>query len=301
MMPDKESHFKVVALMGKVGSDLVKNTIEQLVTWLEARDVKVILEADTAAFIINLNLQVKSIEVIGGICDLVIVVGGDGCLLGAGRALAKHEVPILGVNRGRLGFLADVLPSELEHRMEEVFKGDYQVENRFLLNASLENQGKLIFSADAVNDVVLHPGQAVQMIEFELYIEGNFVFRQRSDGLIIATPTGSTAYALSAGGPMVHSTLEAITLVPICPHTLSNRPIVVHAASEIKVTFCDVQGTTPLVSCDGQSSIEFSPGDVLYVRRKSQPMRLLHPLDYDFYAACRSKLGWASKLIQEPE
>ena len=296
MINEKKQSFKIVGLMGKSGSEQVKKTLSQIAKWLDEQGATLMIEVNTAAFMPDFNYQTNSIKMMGEVCDLVIVVGGDGCLLGAGRALAKQGTPILGVNRGRLGFLTDILPTELEWRLDQVFKGAYKIEHRFLLDAEIESKNTLIFNGDAVNDVVIHPGQAVQMIEFELYVEGSFVFRQRSDGLIIATPTGSTAYALSAGGPMMHPALEAISLVPICPHTLSNRPIVVPANSEIKIVFFETGGIMPHVSCDGQASVQVSPGDVLYVRRKPQRMSLVHPLGYDFYAACRSKLGWASKL-----
>ncbi len=296
MVANLSSGFKIIGLMGKDGSTLVQKTLLHVIEWLERHGFTVILEANTAKILPQHSLQSNSIKMLGEICDLVIVVGGDGCLLGAGRALAKHGVPILGVNRGQLGFLTDIVPAEIDQRFTKIFNGAYQVEHRFLLDAEAEHNGAIVYSSDAVNDVVIHPGKAVQMIEFELYIEGKYVFRQRSDGLIIATPTGSTAYALSAGGPMMHPTLEAIALVPICPHALSNRPIVVNANSEIKIVFGGLRGVNPHISCDGQTSIQVGEGDVLYVRKKPQRMRLIHPLDYDFYAACRSKLGWASKL-----
>jgi NAD+ kinase len=236
----------------------------------------------------------------GEICDLVIVVGGDGSLLGAARALCRYNVPVLGVNRGGLGFLTDISPDELEARVGEVLAGQYLVENRFLLDAFVRRGDEQLGTSEALNDVVLHPGKSARMIEFELYVDGQFVYSQKSDGLIVATPTGSTAYALSAGGPIMHPKLDAVVLVPMFPHTLSSRPIVVDANSELKILISSQNGIYPQVSCDGQVHIACAPGDSITIRKKPQKLRLLHPLDHNFYAICRSKLGWSSRLTEQP-
>ena len=225
----------------------------------------------------------------------VIVVGGDGSLLGAARALARHNIPVLGINRGNLGF----------HRHPSRRAGDQgrrgarrplPVENRFLLQAEVRRHNEAIGQGDALNDVVLHPGKSTRMIEFEIYIDGQFVCSQKADGLIIATPTGSTAYALSAGGPIMHPKLDAIVIVPMYPHTLSGRPIVVDGNSELKIVVSQDLQIYPQVSCDGQNHFTCAPGDTITVSKKPQKLRLIHPLDHNYYEVCRTKLGWGSRL-----
>lgn len=292
----KHNAFQMVGLWGRPGQPLVEHTLEHIIRWLQARGCTPVIESSTSVFLADQGLQVAAAPMLGEICDLVIVVGGDGCLLGAARQLAKQRAPILGVNRGQLGFLTDILPSELEEQLARVFDGRYSIEHRFLLDGSLTRNGGMIASGEALNDVVLHAGKAVQMINFELHINGEFVYSAKSDGLIVATPTGSTAYALSAGGPMMHPGLDAISLVPMCPHTLTNRPIVVAGSVEIKLALAESRGVIPHISFDGQASTAAQPGDVIYIRKKPHQLQLIHPHGYTFYAAARSKLGWASRL-----
>lgn len=288
--------FRTVGLIGRPGSDLVVDTMRQLLGFLDSADVTVVLDSQSAALVADDAHQVAARKMMGEICDLVIVVGGDGCLLGAARDFCRYKVPLLGVNRGRLGFLTDISPHDLEERMREVFAGDFLSEWRFLLDAQIVRDGKPVAECLALNDVVFHTGNSVKMLEFELLIEGQFVYRQRSDGLIISTPTGSTAYALSGGGPIMHPRLDALVLVPMFPHTLSSRPLVVDANSEIKVEVSMNNETRPRLSCDGQGDFAMEPGDTLYVRKKSPKIRLIHPLNHDFYESCRSKLGWSEVL-----
>jgi len=291
----KHSAFQVVGLWARAGQPLVEQTLTTLIQWLMKRGCVPVLEAATAEFLQINGVQSARAPTLGEICDLVIVVGGDGCLLGAARHMAKFDVPIVGVNRGQLGFLTDITPGDIEAQFEQIFQGAYTIERRFLLDGSLIRRGAMISSGDAVNDIVLHAGKAVQMIHFELYLDDEFVYSQKSDGLILATPTGSTAYSLSAGGPMMHPGLDALLLVPMCPHTLSNRPIVVSANLEVKLVLCESRGVTPHLSFDGQQSVAAEPGDVVYVRKKPHQLQLLHPIGHTFYAAARSKLGWAAR------
>ena len=195
----------------------VLETIRRLKRYLIGRHLHVILEETIAEMLPGHNLQTSSRKLLGEVCDLVIVVGGDGSMLGAARALAQHGVPVLGINRGSLGFLTDILPEQLESQISEVLAGQYTVEQRFLLEIEVRREGVPIGQGDALNDVVLHPGKSTRMIEFELFIDGQFVYSLKADGLIIATPTGSTAYALSAGGPIMHPRLDAIVIVPMLP------------------------------------------------------------------------------------
>ncbi|SDM02411.1 NAD+ kinase [Modicisalibacter muralis] len=288
--------FKNIGLIGRIGSVKVVDTLRRLIRFLDTHGYHVILEDRTATVLLGHGQQEASRRLLGELCDLAVVVGGDGSMLGAARALCRTGTPVLGINRGRLGFLTDISPDELEEKVGEVLAGDYVSEERFLLDAEVYREGALVGTADGLNDVVIHPGKAARMIEFEMFVNDQFVYSQRSDGLIIATPTGSTAYALSGGGPIIHPGLEAITLVPMFPHTLSSRPIVVDAASEIKVHIGEINEAYPHISCDGQTQVVSKPGDMLYVRRKPQRLTLIHPRGHNYYEICRSKLGWSSRL-----
>ncbi|MTI15382.1 NAD(+) kinase [Sansalvadorimonas verongulae] len=288
--------FKHIGVIGRQGNVQVVDTLKRLKSYLLSRELQVILEEPMAQLMPGHGLQVCSRKMMGEVCDLVIVIGGDGSMLGAARALARHNIPVLGVNRGSLGFLTDVQPDHLEEQVGDVLDGKYFIENRFLLDVTIKRNGELIGHADALNEVVLHPGKATRMIEFELFIEGQFVYSQRSDGLIIATPTGSTAYALSGGGPIMHPKLDAVVLVPMFPHTLNSRPLVIDGNSEIKIVIGRNNPTYPQLSCDGQVHITAAPGDTLSIQKKPFKLRLIHPLNHNYYEVCRSKLGWGNRL-----
>ncbi|UQY34252.1 NAD(+) kinase [Pseudomonas fulva] len=288
--------FRNIGIIGRLGSTQVLDTIRRLKKFLLERQLHVILDDSIAEVLPGHGLQTSARKHLGEFCDLVIVVGGDGSMLGAGRALARHKVPVLGINRGNLGFLTDIRPDELESKVAEVLEGNYLTEHRFLLEAEVRRHSEAIGQGDALNDVVLHPGKSNRMIEFELYIDGQFVCSQKADGLIVATPTGSTAYALSAGGPIMHPKLDAIVVVPMYPHTLSSRPIVVDGNSELKIVVSKDLQLYPQVSCDGQNHFTCAPGDTITVRKKSQKLCLIHPLDHNYYEVCRTKLGWGSRL-----
>mgnify|MGYP001367339207 CR=1 FL=1 len=288
--------FRNIGLIGRLGSGRVVDTLKRLKRFLLDTGHTVILEDAVADLLPGHQQQVCSRKMMGEICDLVIVVGGDGSLLGAARALCRYNIPVLGVNRGSLGFLTDIRPDELEEKVAEVLNGQYTLENRFLLEAQARRFDEPIGEGDALNDVVLHPGKSTRMIEFELYIDGQFVCSQKADGLIVATPTGSTAYSLSAGGPIMHPRLDAIVVVPMYPHTLSSRPIVVDGNSELKIVVSPNMQIYPQVSCDGQNHFTCAPGDTVTVRKKPQKLHLIHPLDHNYYEVCRTKLGWGSRL-----
>jgi len=287
-----ESSFRNIGIVGRLGSAKALETVRRLKRFLLGRQLSVILEDSLAEALPGHGLQVCSWRTLGEACDLVIVVGGDGSLLGAARALVASGVPLLGINRGSLGFLTDILPDALEAQIGEVLDGQYRVENRFLLEAEVRRGGETLGQGDALNDLVLHPGKSAKMIEFELFIDGQFVCNQKADGLIVATPTGSTAYSLSAGGPIMHPKLDAIVVVPMYPHTLSSRPIVVNADSELKIVVAKNLSIYPQVSCDGQNHFSCMPGDSIGVRKKAQKLRLLHPVSHNYYEVCRTKLGW---------
>ncbi|AOS97763.1 putative inorganic polyphosphate/ATP-NAD kinase [Microbulbifer aggregans] len=286
------SEFQNIGLIGRTESDSAVLSLKRLMAFLEREGFSVVLEKETATAVPGHSARVSSKDKLGELCDLVIVVGGDGSLLGAARALAKYSVPLLGINRGRLGFLTDITPDEIEQKVGEVLAGKYMAESRFLLDMSVTRDGKPVGKGSALNDVVIHPGEFIRMIEFDLYIDGQFVYKQRSDGLIISTPTGSTAYALSGGGPIMHPKLDAISVVPLNPHTLSSRPIVVEGSSEFKVVVGEHNVAKPHVTCDGHDQVVTEPGDVVRIHKKPHRLTLIHPIDHNFYETCRTKLGW---------
>lgn len=295
-MQEKES-FRNIGLIGRPGNNpLVEETLLSLIEYLDGENLRVVLDEATSERMAENGHQRGNRKILGETCDLVIVVGGDGCLLGAARDLARYKVPLLGVNRGRLGFLTDIHPGEIELRVGEVLKGEYTLEHRFLLEAQVKRDNQLMGENSALNDVVFHSGNSVKMLEFELFIDGDFVYRQRSDGLIVSTPTGSTAYALSGGGPIMHPRLDAIAMVPMFPHTLSSRPIVIDGNSEIKIFVSESNDFSPSLNCDGQGRLAIEAGDWIYIRKRAHPLKLLHPKNHSFYEACRSKLGWSEIL-----
>lgn len=289
--------FTRIALMGRYSTRSARHTLESLIKYLTHLGVDLCIESETAEIVEPHGLPLIPRDELGKQVDLVVVVGGDGSLLNAARAVVDYEIPVIGINRGTLGFLTDISPEDFENPIGQVLQGQYHEEKRFLLSASIHNEHETRHIGDALNDVVLYAGEVARMLEFELVIDGDFVYSQRSDGLIMSTPTGSTAYALSGGGPILHPTLEAIVLVPMFPHTLTSRPIVVNSSSVIELRV--IQGKSeihPGVSCDGQALISLVPGATLQVKRKSKPLRLIHPLDYDYYHTLRTKLEWGSQL-----
>ena len=218
-------------------------------------------------------------------------------MLSAARTLAKFDTPVLGVNRGRLGFLTDITPDEIAVKIPAVLEGEFVSESRFLLGAEVWREGKPVGRGEALNDVVVNSGASAQMIEFELYINDCFVYRQRADGLIVSTPTGSTAYSLSGGGPIMHPTLDAIVLVPMFPHALSSRPIVVDGDSEIRLDILARNRIHPPVTCDGRPNMKARPGDAVHISKYPHQLTLLHPRGHSFYASCRDKLRWSNALV----
>lgn len=288
--------FQNVGIVGRLGSDSVVSTLHNLSDLLESLSVNYVIDESLKSVANLKSANWLSRELLGQQSDLIIVIGGDGTLLGAARDLAQYEKPVLGINRGRLGFLTDIMPDDIDPCVIDVLKGHYKVEDRFLLQVEIYRGGQLIDSGTALNDVVLHPGQSIRMIEFELEVDQQFVYSQRSDGLIVSTPTGSTAYALSAGGPIMHPKLNALVLVPMFPHALSSRPIVVDADSELRVRIGLDNALPPQVSCDAQTHLGTEPGDELLIKKLQHKLHLLHPLYHNYYETCRTKLGWGRGL-----
>jgi NAD+ kinase len=289
--------FSTIGIISRRDNRDIIDSLHTLTGFLQRRpDTRIVLDDAVSGLLGDHDFQVCARERMGEVCQLVIVIGGDGSMLKAAIVLAEQNIPVVGINRGRLGFLTDILPEEIEQSLGEILSGRFKLETRFLLDASLNSGGTTTLLGSAMNDVVLHPGIAAQMIEFELYIDGQFVYNQASDGLIVATPTGSTAYSMSAGGPIMHPELDALVLVPMYPHSLSSRPIVVGSHSEITIIVGDRQNSaSPQVSCDGSVEYTTAPGDIITIKRKERELKLLHPEDYDYYATCRSKLGWSHR------
>ncbi|HEY6130695.1 MAG TPA: NAD(+) kinase [Halioglobus sp.] len=289
--------FKKIGLAGRSRQRGLTGVLRQLVDLLDARGLDVVLEKSLGDVLPDHQQPLATLEEIGEKADLVIVVGGDGSLLSAARTLAKFDTPVLGVNRGRLGFLTDITPDDIAQQIPDVLEGRFEQESRFLLDAEVRRDGQVLNQGDALNDVVVNSGTSAQMIEFELFINDTFVYRQRADGLIVSTPTGSTAYSLSGGGPIMHPSLDAIVLVPMFPHALSSRPIVVDGDSEIRLDILSHNRIHPPVTCDGRTNMKARPGDSVYVCKKPHRLTLLHPVGHSFYASCRDKLRWSNALV----
>lgn len=285
--------FRNIGLIAKRNDPAVAVTLNHLTAHFRRRRLRVLVdEAAAASLRGDRGQSVLSREQLGSECDLVIVVGGDGTLLSAARDLADHGVALLGVNLGRLGFLADVSPADMVQRIEEIMAGRFREEHRSMVDTRITREDSVIGSACALNDVVLHKYEGVRIIEMQTYLDGQFINTYRADGLIVSTPTGSTAYNLSCGGPIVHPSLDVIVLLPICPHTLTNRPVVVDAGGVIEIMVTSWHPDSTKVICDGQEVLPMEVGDRLEIRRREKKLRLLHPVGHDYFEILRAKLGW---------
>lgn len=282
--------------MGKPKHQEVGETIMTLYRHLLDDGYSVLVEDSVASGIDVSADDQANWQTIGEKANLVIVVGGDGSMLYAARLMASYNIPLLGVNRGYLGFLTDIQPQQVTEKVSEVLAGEYTQERRFLLEADIEGDDSQERYSDALNDIVLYPGEISRMIEFEVYINDSFVYSLRGDGLIISTPTGSTAYSLSAGGPIMSPSINAISLVPMFPHTLSSRPISIDADSKVDIVFSQANENEARLSCDGQVRFPVAPGEKICIRKRKEDLWLLHPKDYDYFRLLRTKLGWGSKL-----
>ena len=285
--------FNTIGIITKPQAESARQTLQSLFDFLTKKSCNIVLDEHIPDIISGGDFKQASREEIGKTCDLVIVVGGDGTILNAVRSLVHANVPLLGINVGRLGFLADISPDEMEASLDDILNGSYREEQRILLEMQVHRDGKVIFEADAFNDVVVHIRDVARMIEFETRIDDEFVNHQRADGIVVSTPTGSTAYALSAGGPILHATLDAITLVPISPHTLSSRPLVVDADSQIDILICNTKEGIAQATCDGHLSTDVHVGDHIKVKRKTDKITLLHPKQHNYFEILRAKLHWS--------
>ncbi|MGZ8266385.1 MAG: NAD kinase [Burkholderiales bacterium] len=282
--------FRTAALIGKYKSPEIAPALLELARFLKTRDVQVMIDRLTASHIGDCPYPVLTLEELGARADLAIVLGGDGTMLNIARTFAPYDVALVGVNQGRLGFLTDISLDTMVQTIGGILDGDYVTEDRMLLEAEIFSGTERVFEVLAFNDVVVSKGVQGSMIEFEVHIDREPIYTQRSDGLIVATPTGSTAYALSAGGPIVHPSLRVMALVPICPHTLSNRPIVISSDSTVDIVIRSTDD--PRAHFDSHSHFELRDGDRITVRRYSHDVSLLHPVGHSYYAMLRQKLNW---------
>jgi len=283
------NEFNTIAVLGRDDDPRVAEPISLLARYLTEAGRDVI-----AAPGISQEISVREVDEAGlaDEADLIIAVGGDGTMLYAAGLAQSKSVPLLGVNRGRLGFLADIRPTEMLESLGKVLEGEYELESRLLLNASIVDSEGGEISAVALNDIVLQRRETGRMLDFRTSIADRYVNTHSGDGLIIATPTGSTAYSLSCGGPIIDPALDAVVIVPICPHTLSDRPIVIPAHQLIEVTLLERADTQAEVAIDGHSIGEFAAGDRLLISRSENRITLVHPPGYDYYEILRSKLHW---------
>ena len=274
--------------MNESALHLMQNDLANLARHLTSKNFEVWIEENTAHHAHLTHYKTLTLDQIGKTADLAIVMGGDGTMLSVARSLIEADVPLVGINRGRFGFLTDLRAESMLIEIDLILAGDFIKEPRMLLATQVIRQNKIVHASYALNDVVIKSG--LRLVELEVEIDRKFVYKQRSDGLILSTPTGTTAYALSAGGPILHPNLEAISLVPICPHTLSNRPIAVNSASKIEVTL--VQFNEAQLSVDGQFQEVLEIGDKIVVQRAEKTISLLHPSDYCYFDMLRNKLNW---------
>ncbi len=286
--------FQTIAIIGKQKSPEVAEPMLRLGDFLAARGLRVVVDGLAAEYLKDHSFTALSLDEIARTVDLAIVIGGDGTMLNIARTLAPHGVPLVGVNQGRLGFLTDLTPGNMEVEISAMLEGKYLTEQRLLLLARVLRKDREIYSGLAFNEVVVHRGNISSMVEFEVRIDGEYLYNQRADGLIISTPTGSTAYAMSAGGAIIHPGLDVLELVPVSPHSLSNRPIVVRGSSEIELLMHRTGDIC--VRYDSHTNIDLQLHDKIVVSRFDKPVLLLHPQGHSYYHTLREKLLWNQTL-----
>ena len=287
-----KSQFSTVAVIGKYQSRGIAEPLAEIAAFLKGAGVNVVVEKETAENIGLTDHPVAAVSELGPLADCAVVVGGDGTMLSIARLLAPHRVPLIGINQGRLGFMTDIALDEKITALTAILGGEYDAEERNILQGTVTRQGQVMLDTLALNDVVVSRGAIGGMIELTVNIDGRFVYNQRADGLIVATPTGSTAYALSANGPIMHPNLAAIALVPISPHALTNRPIALSDNCTVEMTL--TRGRDAGAHFDGQAHVTLMEQDCVRVRRSEHRIRFLHPKGYDYFRMLREKLHWSA-------
>lgn len=286
-----------IGIITKHSDPRAMSATRELCAWLVAREVTVTVTEEIAckAEIPHDHARRLPQEQVPEDQELVIVVGGDGTFIAAARALGTRRVPLLGINMGRLGFLTEITSTSMFASLEQILDGHFMVESRTTLEVWVMREGEEVLRHRVLNDVVLHKGHLARMMEFEAFVDGQFVFSSRADGLIVATPTGSTAYALSAGGPIIHPALDAILLVPICPHTLTNRPIAIPGKGVISITLA-ADHADRLITLDGQTGFLLSDQDSIRIRQSEHPLLVAHAPGRNYYDILRNKLLWGEQV-----
>ena len=283
---------RACALVGRFADPQVAEPLSVLVPHLQSRQITVLVSEETPLPAGMQHIVRLPTAELATRADLVVAVGGDGTLLYAAGLVARHNVPLLGINRGHLGFLTDVMPEQLVAEVDAALQGKLEFDERPLLAARLENASGVIAEVLALNDVVMQRLATGRMVDFESHVDGRYVNTHAGDGVVIASATGSTAYALSCGGPIVEPHLDVFVVAPISPHTLSDRPIVISARSSIELRLLERHDTRAQLVCDGAVRAEIEPGDRLLIKQAQERVTLLHPIGHDFYRLLRSKLHW---------
>jgi len=286
--------FQNVALIGKHNAPEIAVPLSRLASFLASRGLTVVVDSLTAVHLKDSPYQAMSLDEMGRAVDLAIVLGGDGTMLNIARTLSPRNIPMVGVNQGRLGFLTDLTLDNMQDSLAEMLEGKFITEQRLLISARVLRDDVEIFSGSAFNEVVVHRNNVSSMIEFEVRIDDEYLYNQRADGLIVATPTGSTAYAMSSGGPILHPGLDVLELVPVCPHTLSNRPLVVKSSSVVEILLHRTGDMS--VRFDSHTSYELQLHDKIIVTRHPDTACLLHPAGHSYYHTLREKLLWNQTL-----
>ena len=283
--------MKNIGIISKTGKPEPPEILKELIPWLTGKGFNVFIDRETSDI---LGIKGYSRSEMPGLVDVVVVLGGDGTMLGAARLVAEKGIPILGVNLGGLGFITEVNQSDLFTAIETMLKGECSVEERIMIQADIVRNGEAITSYTVLNDVVITKGALARIIDLETYVDHSYVTTFKSDGLIMSTPTGSTAYNLSAGGPIVHPVLDCIVLTPICPHTLTNRPIVLSGESLIEVGLKS-ESEDVFLTLDGQIGVSLEKGDVVEVKKSPHKTRLFIPCERDYFQVLREKLKWGER------
>lgn len=284
--------FNRISLITNSDAAEIAETLNSVIEFLQNRNIKIELDECCAKIAKTGDLPVVGPEHIGKNSDLAIAIGGDGTMLKAAHLVCTQGIPLLGINRGHLGFLADIPADNFQQHLQEILAGNYAEDERFLLYCEVHRENKLLCVRYALNDIVVQKWNVARLIEFETYVDGIFVHKQRSDGLIVSSPTGSTAYALSGGGPILYPSLDAMVLVPICPHSLTNRPIVINGNSRVEIIVGTWDINHARLTCDGDIAMELESGDRILVEKKNQTIRLIHPANHDHFGILRAKLRW---------
>jgi NAD+ kinase len=286
--------FKNIAIISKNDDNSVKDSLDTVINYLDSKKINYFLD-NNSSILLNNKYSSIDVEEMKSKCDIAFIIGGDGTLLRSAQYLSKANIPICGINRGRLGFLVDISPDHIEENLESILSDNYSVDERISLVGTVIRNGKEISKNISFNDVVIHSKDAVRMIEMDTVLDGKKLYTVNADGLVVSTPTGSTAYSLSCGGPILQPSMEALVMVPICPHLLSNRPIVIGMNSIIEIKLSDKSQTNASVTFDGQINVPIEANDTIKITKGQVTLKLIQPPGINFLSILREKLGWGFK------